>query len=137
MESVPQTYILLIIALADGGNRVSVLDLGLLFCMTYSLSVTSASFGIAKFLKSGPARIVRCEQFIDGYGTLTFILIFFNVAATQIGRGLQISFVLPSIAYFGLNEEDIHAGLTQVPLHHKLYYLLIVLSFLPQLVHVS
>ena len=63
---------------------------GHLFVCTLFLSTLTASIGIAKFLKSGPASIVRSEKCKDGYGTLTFILIFLNVFATLTGKIIVI-----------------------------------------------
>ena len=123
----PQAYLLLTLAFADGGYGANiqrrVIDINsYLFYGTFSLSIAAAIFGTAKFLKSGPTRIVRNDKCVDGFGTMTFILIFFNVAATLIGRGMVMSWVIVYLVRHGRS---------------KFYYLLLLLNFLPQLVHVS
>ena len=50
--------------------------------VTFLTSMATASFGIAKFVKSGPARIVRNDKCLMGFGTLSFILIFINILLT-------------------------------------------------------
>ena len=126
LESVPQVYVLLTLAFSSGGfytNKPGILDINSnLFWVTASLSITAASFGIAKFLNSGPTRIVGNNKCLDGFGTLTFILIFCNVAVTLVGRGMVIGMEIAYIAYLGNN---------------KFYNLQILLTFLPQFLHVS
>ena len=88
---------------------------------SFSLSFISASFGITKFLKAGPIGIVRAEKWLDGFGTLTFILIIFNVAATMLGGGLIISNTIYRITKTG----------------GKYWYLLILINYAPSFLHVS
>ena len=128
MESAPQAYILLTFAYADDGiaddGSGGVGDLNSWgFWVPLSLSATAATFGIAKFLKSGPTRIVGNYECLRGFGSLTFILIFFNVAATLVGKG------------FAIGRET--ALLLFPPRDWNITCLMILLNFLPQLVHVG
>ena len=93
------------------------LSAGPLFWWTLNLSMLTASFGVAKFLKSGPSRIVMSEKCMDGFGTLTYILIVFNIFTTLVGRGWVTGNVLFRIALSG----------------SKQGYLLILLNFAPQI----
>ena len=94
---------------------------GSLFFWTLILSTLTASLGVAKFLKSGPARIVMSEKCGDGFGTLTFILILVNVFATVMGRGWVTYNVLFRISVSGSKES----------------YFLILLNFAAQIIYVS
>ena len=129
MESVPQVQILLAIYIVYGGDGCSspVQRGDVLFIVTFSLSVLSATFGVAKFIKSGPVRIINNDKCLMGFCSATFILIFLNIAATLVGRGIVISVFLESIKK---DFESWHAG-------YKLYITLVILGFIPQLLHVS
>ena len=130
LEAVPQVLIILVLSYADNTGKEYYSVLGSesdgimamqLMILTFILSVTSASFGIARFLKTGPARIVREEGCLDGFGTMTFILIFCNVAATLVGKGWIIAITIGQIAFTGRN---------------KVNFLFIFLSIPAQLIHV-
>ena len=128
LEAVPQMIIILVLFFTSktgvelnsvlGTDRV--LDIGLPQ-VTFILSVTTASFGIARFLKTGPARIVPEEGSLDGFGTMTFILIFCNVAATMSGKGWVIAITIARIAQNGGS---------------RVSFLLVLLSFPAKLLHV-
>ena len=96
------------------------LSAGPLFWWTLNLSMLTASFGVAKFLKSGPSRIVMSEKCMDGFGTLTYILIVFNIFTTLAGRGWVTGNVLFRIALSG----------------SKQGYFLILLNFAAQIIYV-
>ena len=53
---------------------------------SFSISIISAAFGIAKLLKNGPIKLVRKDGKIGGYGTPGFILLMFVVAFNMIGK---------------------------------------------------
>ena len=128
LEAVPQVLIILVLFFSDNTgaelNSVlgtkKVLESGLPQ-VTFILSLFTATFGIARFLKNGPARIVRDEGCLDGFGTMTFILIFHNVAATLVGKGYVIAITISRIAQNG---------------DSKVGFLLILLLFPAQLIHV-
>ena len=122
MESVPQVQILLAIYVAYGGDGCSspVQRGDVLFIVTFSLSVLSATFGVAKFIKSGPARVINNEKCLMGFCSATFILLFFNIAATLVGRGFVIGFYSAEIVR-----------------ENKINIILVFLCFVPQLLHVS
>ena len=100
----------------------SPVDNDILFRVTFLTSIISASLGTARFLKTGPAKIVTNYKCFRGFGTLTFILIFINNILIVFGRGFVISDV---VNYVWLQEAS------------KAYYLIILICFMPQLLHVS
>ena len=124
MESVPQVYVLsTILGLSGPGSCEEPVNIDdTLFLITFSTSIASASFGISKFIKSGPARIVRNDKCLMGFGTLSFILIFTNIALTVVGKGFVISSYLGNLAMQT-------PGMTYLPL--------VLVCFIPQLLHVS
>ena len=133
LESLPQVYMVMVIAfILDFEDRLQSgciarpLDRRTgppdsLSVVTFVTSIVTASFGIAKFVKSGPARIVRNDKCLMGYGTLSFILIFINVLTTVFMKAGAISILLQSVWQKGT----------------KAYSLLILICFIPQLLHVS
>jgi hypothetical protein len=61
---------------------------------TLILSVLSGGFGIAKFLKSGPCRIIPNDSgFLDGFVSLAFTGVMLSVIATFVGKGLMLAVV--------------------------------------------
>ena len=86
LEAVPQVHILLVIWVLDGGGCSGAVDGGPFFITTFVTSVITASFGISKFLKSGPCR------FIKSFGTLSYFLLFLNIAATIVAKGWFVVF---------------------------------------------
>ena len=61
---------------------------------SFTLSILSATFGIAKLLKNGPIKMVRMKGKLGGYGTPGFILLMGVVAGNMIGKSLWMSFTL-------------------------------------------
>ena len=55
---------------------------------SFSISIVSAAFGIAKLLKNGPIKMVRKDGRIGGYGTPGFILLMIIVAFNMIGKAI-------------------------------------------------
>ena len=99
IESVPQILILLIILTLSfplGDCRAPV-RLDVPFLLTFSTSVGASSFGLAKFIKSGPAGIIKTEKCLMGFGTGTFILTMLSIAAVICGKGGQIAFYVGDI----------------------------------------
>ena len=91
LEAVPQVHILLVIWVLDGGYGChSAVQAGPHFITTFVTSVITASFGISKFLKSGPCRFIRSDTCLMGFGTLSYILLFLNIAATVVVKGLIV-----------------------------------------------
>ena len=126
LESVPQVHMLLVIFIlsiqsintSERCDRAVVGDT--LFFTTFSTSIVTASFGISKFIKSGPTRIVKNDKCLMGFGTLSFLLIFTNIALTLVGKGCIIAFYV---------FEAFSNNMT--------YLVLLLLCFIPQLLHVS
>ena len=123
LESVPQVHMLLIIRfISPKYDCNSPIHFGPQFSLTFWISIATASFGIAKFVKSGPARIVNNDKCLMGFGTLSFILIFTNIAQTVLCRAWVIA---------------IFVGYAWVQEANRNYLPLILLCFIPQLLHVS
>ena len=57
-----------------------------LLWVSFSISIFSAAFGIAKLLKNGPIKVVQKNGKIGGYGTPGFILLMIVVACNMIGK---------------------------------------------------
>ena len=64
-----------------------------IFYLKFWMSVASASFGISKFLKSGPCQIIKDTSFLMGYGSLSYILLLINITTTLFARA-QITVLL-------------------------------------------
>ena len=60
---------------------------------SFSISIISAAFGIAKLLKNGPIKLVRKDGKIGGYGTPGFVLLMVVVAFNMIGKATWMVFV--------------------------------------------
>ena len=126
LESVPQVHILLAIINLDPAGNCSAIGTGSehssgLFFATLATSVLTASFGISKFLKSGPCHIIRNDGCWMGFGTLSYILLLINIIATLVGKG----FIFPIY----LDGPGSGGYITVIKI--------IALNFLPQFLHVS
>ena len=64
------------------------------FWVTFSTSIASAAKGIATLLKEGPCKLVPNQGLLGGYGQIGFILLFFNVVVTLIGKGFTLAFFI-------------------------------------------
>jgi len=96
LEAVPTTYILLAIYYRDYRifgqlNEYNFLGISkfTMFWITFSISVFSGSFGMAKFLKLGPCRIVPSDKW-----SLGFFLLFLSIATTLVGKSLVLAFTI-------------------------------------------
>ena len=111
MEAVPQLHLLLCFAVMEpnlfvrgpNSNRT-------MFLITLSSSIFCAAFGITKFLKSGPCRLVSDEGFGGGFVKLGFLLAMVNVCSILLSKGFLVLLFghiihdLPAIgAWIGIN----------------------------------
>jgi hypothetical protein len=87
---VPQVHILLFIWGSGYFKEAGSLDAQ--FRATFSLSVVSASWGIAKFLKLGPCRLVPGDGLLGGYCRPSFLLLVVNNAVWLVGKGIFMAF---------------------------------------------
>ena len=95
MEAIPQVHILFALLFQDNDNVVvNVNDENemVLFWTTFSLSVFSATFGIAKFLKLGPCRLVPTQGKSGGFVSAGFILLMVNITFTIVTNGYMLAF---------------------------------------------
>ena len=61
---------------------------------TLALSIFSGGFGIAKFMKSGPCKMVPSTSgFLGGFVSLGFPAVLVSVIATFVGKGLMLNAV--------------------------------------------
>ena len=58
-----------------------------LFTASYSISVLTASIGLAKSLKTGPCRILAEGGAVGGYATGRFLLLTIGIGCTLVGKG--------------------------------------------------
>ena len=94
LEATPQVHITLMLMGLDGsmdGWLDQVRDPDPLLWTSFSISVVSAAFGIAKLLKNGPIKMVRKDGKIGGYGTPGFILLMIVVAFHMIGKAMWMA----------------------------------------------
>ena len=128
LESAPQALILFVLVnthanlFLNSDPCKSPIVVDELFVTTFFTSIVTASLGIARFLRKGPTRIVNNDRCFRGIGTLTYFLIFINVVLAMFGRG----FVISEVVTYVLRQEA-----------SKTYYLIVLLYFMPQLLHVS
>ena len=96
LESIPQIHILLVILSQTLTNSSHELVVGksrsdqILFWTTFSLSVFSATFGIAKFLKVGPCCLVSSHGPLGGLGSIGFLTLMLNIASTLLLKGILL-----------------------------------------------
>ena len=88
LESTPQLHILLCLWLQE--NKLIADGNQTFFIVTLATSIFSTAFGISKFLKSGPCRLVPNEGCLGGYGTLGFILLFLSVTSNLASKGILL-----------------------------------------------
>ena len=72
---------------------------GDLFAATIIMSILSASKGLTTFLKDGPCPLLPKKGFCGGYGHCGFILLFFNICFTLVGKGMCFASLLASCAW--------------------------------------
>ena len=105
-----------------------------LFITTFATSVLTATLGIAKFLKTGPCRLLPDQGPLGGHGTLPFFMLMLNIFSIIINKG----FILPAIGWGIPNTEDSmifqDRPLTQNPI--ALVGVWLAICYLPQLIYV-
>ena len=97
MEAVPQVHILVAIYFRNKNFIVNPLEPSPLvfisqqnlFFVTLAISVFSGSFGIAKFLKLGPCKIVPSDKLHFG-----FVLVFLSIAATLCAKACVLALAI-------------------------------------------
>ena len=72
-----------------------------LFIVTLVSSIISASFGITKFLKFGPCRLVSSV-----YVSIGFIVLFLNVLSTIVSKGWMLAISQNVVGGFTANDDD-------------------------------
>ena len=96
----------------------------ILFLVGFSTSVMSATFGLAKFFKVGPCKLLPTEGFLWGFGQLGFILVLLNIMITTFLKGSLLALACAPFVNFQLD------ALTAVLIWSSLNYL-------PQTIYVS
>ena len=92
LEAVPQTLLLLCLAISDDVN----VNKQPLFLLTVFTSVLSSVMGIAKFLMKGPCKIIPSKSgFLDGFFSFGFPPLFFSIFTTLFGKVV----ILPAVAF--------------------------------------
>ena len=85
VEAVPQ--VLLLISFWSLNDKVLGLD-NPLFWVTFVTSILSAGFGLTKFLKLGPCRL------LGGYGKISFLLVMLNIIGVLLTKGFCLWIVI-------------------------------------------
>ena len=131
LESVPQVIIMLMMWIGPhiGSCRNPINGHDPLFITTFATSVTAASFGISKFLKSGPCRLITSDKLLMGFGTMSYTLLLINIAATVVAKGFAAAMAIGphSIARFSITRFW-HEGIFIVPVVLYLLQLVMVSS---------
>ena len=128
LEALPQIHILLILFILN--PYVTYYLDEKLFIATFGTSLLTATFGIAKFLKTGPSRLVPDQGPLGGHGTLAFLLLMLNVASTIVSKGIMLAAL-----GWGINDHWIGEPLT---MNDSLVVgVWIAICYLPQLVNVG
>ena len=133
IEAVPQIHILLILSILNEWVTYS-LDKDLFFA-TFATSVLTATLGIAKFLKTGPCRLVPDHGQLGGHGTLAFLMLMLNIASTIVSKGI----ILPALGLGipKLKGELFFGGKPLSKSPSMVIGVWIAICYLPQLVYVS
>ena len=89
LESIPQIHILMCLIVSNNSFISGYV------AFTIISSVLSGGFGIAKFFKTGPCKILpRSSGFLDGFVSLGFPAVLLSVIATLLGKGLMLPVVV-------------------------------------------
>ena len=92
--------------------------------VTLALSIFSGGFGIAKFMKTGPCKMVPSTSgFLDGFVSLGFPAVVFSVIATIVGKGLLLPVVSQDVQNWSLSVSKVAMWMA--------------LNLLPQFIYVS
>ena len=86
--------------------------------LTFASSVFSAGFGIAKFLKTGPCKIIPSNTgFLDGFVGLGFPVVALSIIATLLGKGFMLAIVASDFGQGGLKFTKVvmWVGLNWIP----------------------
>ena len=95
LEALPQVIILFAIAyyISVGENPLNLNTGFFSYEMTLWSSILSASFGLAKFLKLGPCRILPNSGWLGGYMKWSFLLTMINIMNMIIIYGYLLTFI--------------------------------------------
>ena len=97
VESAPQVFIMLFLIMSPSRNAIIEL-LGEKFLVSFCFSWLSAALGLAKFLKTGPCRVLPKGGFMDGFFTCRFLVTFLATTFTLMGKGvIQANLVVGGI----------------------------------------
>ena len=95
LEAVPQVFVLLALWLYDDSLIKLIVNQNYeLFLASFVSSVITSTFGVAKFLRIGPCRLVSEDGLLGGYGSLGFILVFISVGSTGVSKGTLLASIL-------------------------------------------
>ena len=108
LEAIPQVHIYLVAWIDNDDKIIGNLQDGfsqesIIFLMSFSSSVMSATFGLAKFFKVGPCKFLPTEGFLWGYGHLGFILVLLNITITTFLKGGLLALACAPFVNFQLD----------------------------------
>ena len=100
-----------------------------LYIATFISSVLTATFGIAKFLKIGPCRLVPDEGLLGGHANISFPLLMLNIFIHNYSRAKGFLLTSMNTGLSG-DEFDLYKAKDAV----KVW---ILICFVPQFIYVS
>ena len=69
------------------------------FILTFLSSLLSASFGMTKFLKVGPCRLLPNQGYLGGYLSWSFIFTFFNITISFLFNACIFALAFHMVGY--------------------------------------
>ena len=122
LEAVPQTLLLLCLAISDNVN----VNKQPLFLLTVFTSVLSSVMGMSKFLMKGPCKMIPSTSgFLAGFLSFGFPPLFFSIFTTLFGKAV----ILPAVAWTPIAGAG-HLSTSKV-------FMWMGFNLLPQFVYVS
>ena len=125
LEAVPQVHVLLTLWVLN--HKITYELNPELYIATFISSVLSATFGIAKFLKIGPCRLVPDEGLLGGHANISFPLLMLNILSTITAKGFLLTSMNTGLSG---DEFDLFKAKDAV----KVW---ILICFVPQIIFVS
>ena len=138
LEALPQVVILLTLSILDWDIVIDGSED--LFFLTFFSSIFTASFGITKFLKIGPCRLIPEEGLGGGYFQIGFIVTFFNVTAMILSKAFMFVAMADLADLASLTEDKYKVEIFWDGNHYndlKMIITWITVCFLPNLILVS
>ena len=113
MESIPQMHLSWILLMSTQGTLVEgqrqSTESVILFYMSFTLSVISASLGMTRLLMNGPSKLIKKQGKFGGYGQCPFFILFLSIASCLIAKASWVGFIriddypIRTLIWFGIS----------------------------------